>query len=58
MVRAVGYHEDGLLQPAVQFVPLSFRFLLVVEVDDEPLGVSHLGAVLAIPQAVKSQVIG
>jgi hypothetical protein len=59
MVGAVGYHEDGPVKARVQFVSLSFRFLLVVEVDDEPLGITYLGAVLAIPQAVKSQwVIG
>jgi len=58
MVRAVGYHEDRGRQPRVEFVSLSFRFLLVVEIDKIPLGVAHLGAVLAVPQAKKPELSG
>ena len=55
MVGAVGYHEDGPVKARVQFVSLSFRFLLVVEVDEMALGIPHLGAVLAIAQAEQPQ---
>lgn len=55
MVRAVGYYEDGPVKAGVQFVSNLFRFLLVVKVDQITLGITYLGAVLAIPQAEQSQ---
>jgi hypothetical protein len=55
MVRAVGYHEDGPVKAGVQFVSFSFRFLLVVKVDEMPLGITYLGAVLAIAQTEQSE---
>ena len=55
MVGAVGYHEDGAVKPRVEFVSGSFRFLLVVKVDQFALGITDFGAVLAVPQAEQSQ---
>ena len=55
MVGAVGYHEDGPVKARIEFVSGSFRFLLVVKVDQFALGITYLRAVLAISQAEQSQ---
>jgi hypothetical protein len=58
MVRAVGYHEDGSGYPYVQFVSVSFRLLLVVEIKYPPGGVPDGITTFAIPQHEQTWFIG